>query len=258
MNTNNTTLKTARKTALAAAIALAAAAPAFAASAPSEWAGYPSSDAVQFQAQPATLSSTAPIETVAVIEAPETDMTSTASMSTADAASTTASTPSDTGMAQASNDSSASTAMTDSTTAPSDTVVAETTTWVLLPLDTTTADATPATLPQWQQPAITRESVRAEVLAARQAGTLTPANEVGDTDRVLAARQVYNEEQSDAIVAEYQAEYDRQVAMQEAEIRRAAIEADWLQNGMAQTTTDDPNAEVQIDVISMQPLGVGE
>jgi hypothetical protein len=76
--------------------------------------------------------------------------------------------------------------------------------------------------------ALTREQVREQLKAARADGTLSMHGEAGDTPRVLAARERANAEQRNAIVAEYEAEHQRQVAMAEAELRRADIEQQGL------------------------------
>ncbi len=64
---------------------------------------------------------------------------------------------------------------------------------------------------------LTRQQVRAELMAAREAGTLTQLGEAGDTTEVLSARENFNAAQGQAIMARYQAEQARDLALQEAE-----------------------------------------
>ena len=102
---------------------------------------------------------------------------------------------------------------------------------------------------------LTRAQVQAEFMAARDAGMLRQNNEAGDTDQVLAARATFNEQQTEAIVAEYRAEQEREIALAEAEIRRQAIEADGavLETAMVYeggVAYDEPMG-VQVDVIRL-------
>jgi len=269
----NSTFSTARKSAIVAAIAFAAAGSAMAASAPGVTAGYPAGDWVGVEAQtsPTPVQVSAPVaqaETSPVLAQPTRQAAKTYSNT---------STLRDTAPTVSAADTSASDMSGQTTVA----VVTETT--VYGTADGAQAASQDLGLSQPEAPAgillveeryavievqpvvfepapITRESVRAELMAARENGTVTPANEIGDTPQVLVARDAYNQRQTDEIVAAYHAEYDRQIAMQEAEIRRAAIEADWVNYGVAQAPAgyDDPMAEVQIDVISVTPEALGE
>lgn len=102
---------------------------------------------------------------------------------------------------------------------------------------------------------LTREQVMAEFMAARDAGTLRQSNEAGDTNEVLAARDAFNQQQAETIVAEYRAEQEREIALAEAEIRRQAIEADGaaLETAMVYEggiAYEEPMG-VQVDVIRL-------
>jgi hypothetical protein len=98
---------------------------------------------------------------------------------------------------------------------------------------------------------LTRAQVRAELQAAREAGTLRPNGEIGDTPQVLLAQEAFNQQQTETIVAEYRAEQERDIALAEAEIRRQAIEAD---GAVLETVMYSPEEEpmgVQVDVIRL-------
>lgn len=74
--------------------------------------------------------------------------------------------------------------------------------------------------------ALTREQVRAQLKEARASGTLSMQGEAGDTPQVLAARDVFNTAQGEAIMAAFIADQQRTVALAEAEMRRAEIETE--------------------------------
>jgi hypothetical protein len=72
----------------------------------------------------------------------------------------------------------------------------------------------------------TRDAVQAELAQAREAGTLTPDGEIGDTPAVLAARERAHAAMSARLVAEAEhAQLMRRQALAEAELRLA--EAMW-------------------------------
>lgn len=99
---------------------------------------------------------------------------------------------------------------------------------------------------------MTRQQVRDDLMAARRAGTLSSNGEAGDTREVLMARERFNAAQADTIMAEYRADHDRIVAMQEAEMRRAAIEAEAADmQARALLPGDAPASDVQVDIIDM-------
>lgn len=89
---------------------------------------------------------------------------------------------------------------------------------------------------------LTREEVRAELKEARDAGMLTRAGEAGDTRDVLVAREAFNVAQAERITAQYQAEYERQVAAVEAEQARLDAEAAAAAQAAAPVAADAPAA----------------
>jgi hypothetical protein len=110
---------------------------------------------------------------------------------------------------------------------------------------------------------LTREQVREQLRQARESGTLSMNGEAGDTPQVLAARQAFNTAQAETIVAEVVADQQRVVAMAEAEMRRASIEAEARAQKLAlsegekvmpegATAAQSDETEVKVDVIDTQ------
>ena len=73
-------------------------------------------------------------------------------------------------------------------------------------------DFRPTAIAYAAQP-MSRDRAREEYRFARAHGMLSRAGEAGDTQDVLMARDEYNQAQAAAIVAEYQAEMDRRIAL---------------------------------------------
>ena len=113
---------------------------------------------------------------------------------------------------------------------------------------------------------LTREQVREQLRQAREAGTLSMHGEAGDTPQVLAAREAFNTAQAETIVAEVVADQQRVVALAEAEMRRASIEAESRAQKLAvnegeklmpegATAAESDETEVRVDVIDTQTSG---
>lgn len=106
---------------------------------------------------------------------------------------------------------------------------------------------------------LTRQQVRAELMAAREAGTLTLAGEAGDTTEVLLARENFNAAQGAAIMAGYQAEQARALAPQQAQAALAHTVAlaggsfD-LATGSATSGSGDA-AQVHIEILDVDTSG---
>ena len=107
---------------------------------------------------------------------------------------------------------------------------------------------------------LTREQVREQLRQARESGTLSMHGEAGDTPQVLAAREAFNAAQAETIVAEVVADQQRVVALAEAEMRRASIEAEAQAQKLAlsegeklmpegATAAESDETEVKVDVI---------
>jgi hypothetical protein len=110
---------------------------------------------------------------------------------------------------------------------------------------------------------LTREQVREQLRQARESGTLSMHGEAGDTAQVLAAREAFNAAQAKTIVAEVVADQQRVVALAEAELRRASIEADAQARKLAlsegeklmpegASAAESDETEVRVDVIDTQ------
>ena len=115
-------------------------------------------------------------------------------------------------------------------------------------------EALPEELPSMRTPVTnyvadgvtSRQEVRAQLMEARQNGSLQRAGEAGDTDRVIAARDQANDEQARQIVAQYEADAAAQVAMAEAERQRQEIENEGqfaALSGVPSTTDELATAE---------------
>jgi hypothetical protein len=110
-------------------------------------------------------------------------------------------------------------------------------------------EALPEELPSMRTPVTnyvpdgvtSRAEVRAQLMEARQNGSLQRAGEAGDTERVIAARDQANDEQAQQITAQYEAEAAAQVAMAEAERQRQEIENEGQFAALSgvPTTTDE-------------------
>jgi len=61
--------------------------------------------------------------------------------------------------------------------------------------------------------ALTRDEVRSELAMARAQGMLDQPGEAAATDSVLLARELYNETQTREIVARYELELERELAL---------------------------------------------
>jgi len=97
-----------------------------------------------------------------------------------------------------------------------------------------------------------RSAVLAETRQARQKGLINDTGEGGATDRVLAQRETFNQQEHDRIVAEYAAaEEAQQLAL--AEQRRQEIESE--SDPMLALLMTDPNQTV---VSAYEPTDVAE
>ena len=106
---------------------------------------------------------------------------------------------------------------------------------------------------------LTRQQVRAELMAAREAGTLTQLGEAGDTTEVLSARENFNAAQGQAIMARYQAEQARDLALQEAEGALAQTmtlaDGNFVLDTSGATADTDDAAQVRIEIIDLNTSG---
>jgi hypothetical protein len=113
--------------------------------------------------------------------------------------------------------------------------------------------------------AVSRDEVRQQLLAARQAGTLVEAGEIADTAPVLQARVDYAARQTRQILAGYEAERERLAAIEAERARVAALEAEQARQATlaaaATPATQDLAAAVQpmaaapaADSATSQPL----
>lgn len=104
--------------------------------------------------------------------------------------------------------------------------------------------------------AMTRDEVRQELAAARQAGTLAEGGESGETPRVLAARDDANARQTRAILAAHEAERQRLAALEAERVAReqAAVTA----QAAAQPGTDAPVAPLAAAATDPQAAAVSD
>jgi len=100
-----------------------------------------------------------------------------------------------------------------------------------------------------------RDEVRAELRAAREAGTLTANGDIGDTPAVLKARETFNANQREAIVAEYGAEQQRLLAEREAESTLMAFASEQSSDALAATSSYDEQMAVVDETLYGEPTG---
>jgi biotin carboxyl carrier protein len=90
--------------------------------------------------------------------------------------------------------------------------------------------------------ALTRDEVRQELAAAREAGALADGGEAGDTPHVLAARDDSNTRQTRAILAAHEAERQRLAALEAERLAREQAAATALAAASPDTAAEAPAA----------------
>lgn len=110
-------------------------------------------------------------------------------------------------------------------------------------------EALPEEMPSMRTPVeaavsgITRADVKAELAEARLAGTLAGGGDASDTPQLLAARERFNAEQTEMLIAQAQAEADRQAAAPAEPVAEMTVYEVLVPVEMAVVPVDDRDTE---------------